>query len=158
MSFGGFDSRVFALYPEHLPVSLSRDINSPFTYHDAGIILRGIAAALQYLEAQDICHNDIKPVSIAYSPVLGAVLLDFGLATSEKDRHKTGGTPWYMPPEAVKARCGFRGDVWALGVTMLYVLAKLPVARPVSQGVDHRRHLGKLKVEGRDDEVAGVGW
>jgi serine/threonine protein kinase len=52
-----------------------------------------------------------------------------------------GGTPWYVPPEFVglKQR-GYPSDVWALGVTMLYVMGKIswPDARAHRA---HPRHL-----------------
>jgi serine/threonine protein kinase len=70
-------------------------------------------------------HNDIKPANITNSPKRGAVLIDFEMAQFTHDQTSRGGTPWYMPPEfATSARRGAPGDVWALGVTMLYVLGK----------------------------------
>ncbi|EJT79870.1 hypothetical protein GGTG_04953 [Gaeumannomyces tritici R3-111a-1] len=60
---------------------------------DAGVILRGLSSALQYLQGQGICHNNIKPANIAYSTARGAVLLNFGLASSEGDSRKAGGSP-----------------------------------------------------------------
>ena len=85
-----------------------------------------MSSALTYLEGQQVIHNDIKPGNIAYSPHRGAVLLDFGLANSTADKVSTGGTPWYVPLEFIaKGTRGAPGDVWALGVTMLYVLGKI---------------------------------
>jgi serine/threonine protein kinase len=70
-------------------------------------------------------HNDIKPSNIAYSPRRGAVLLDFGLATRRSDAASRCGSPWYVPPEfRTEHTRGVAGDIWALGVTMLYVLRK----------------------------------
>ncbi|KAL8383646.1 hypothetical protein RB595_010715 [Gaeumannomyces hyphopodioides] len=95
---------------------------------DARTIIIGLSSALLYLSARDICHNDIKPANIAYSAARGAVLLDFGLASSEKDSSQAGGSPWYVPPEAADTKSptrGFAGDVWALGVVMLYVLGRI---------------------------------
>ncbi|KAL8290980.1 hypothetical protein RB601_003666 [Gaeumannomyces tritici] len=128
MSLKAFDGRLFALYLERLPQSLYRDIDSPFSPQDARTIITGLSSALLYLSARDICHNDIKPANIAYSAARGAVFLDFGLASSEKDSSRAGGSPWYVPPEAADIRtltCGFAGDIWALGVVMLYVLGKI---------------------------------
>lgn len=75
-------------------------------------------------------HNDIKPANILFSPARGAVLINFGLSMELLDRGVyTGGTPWYMPPEFKKrqGKQGTAGDVFALGVVMLYVLGKLPL-------------------------------
>lgn len=85
-----------------------------------------MSSALKYLKSQDIVHNDIKPGNIAYSQERGAVLLDFGLASTGVEATSTGGTPWYIPLEYItQSRRGAHGDMWALGVTMMYVLAKI---------------------------------
>lgn len=84
---------------------------------------------------QQIVHNDIKPANIAYSPERGAVLFDFGVATSIKHTRHTAGTPWYIPPDVLDSGMrGAPGDVWALGVTMLYVLGKTRLPERVTRG------------------------
>lgn len=85
-----------------------------------------MSSALRYLKSQDIVHNDIKPGNIAYSQERGAVLLDFGLASTSREATSTGGTPWYVPLEYITQGIrGAQGDKWALGVTMMYVLGKI---------------------------------
>ncbi|KAM0259120.1 hypothetical protein ACHAQJ_003491 [Trichoderma viride] len=118
------DGCMFAIYLELLPQSLYRGYQSPFKPSDARTILHDISSALAYLATRGIFHNDIKPGNIAYSPSRGAVLLDFGLAsTSVLSR---AGTPWYIPPEFFDGKPrGAAGDIWALGVTMLYVLGTM---------------------------------
>lgn len=102
---------------------------------DARRIIREILSALKYLCDQEIMHNDIKPANILYDrKVKGAVLIDFGLA-SLGGTVRTGGTPWYVPPELIeKGERGFKGDVFALGVTALYLLGKCPLPELQSQG------------------------
>ncbi|GKT61152.1 serine/threonine protein kinase [Colletotrichum tofieldiae] len=130
-----FDGRIFVMLVEHLPPSLHRGLNSPFKPTDAHTILRGTSSALAYLAGQRIIHNDIKPANIAYSPVRGPVLLDFGLATTANEKGLPGGTPWYIPPDLVVQRTrGTPGDVWALGVTMLYVLGKITLPERTTRG------------------------
>ncbi|KAK1703143.1 kinase-like domain-containing protein [Colletotrichum lupini] len=128
VSLQAFDGRLLAMYEEHLPPSLSRGINSPFSAADAYAILRDMSSALTYLSSRQVpvIHNDIKPANIAYSPQRGAVLLDFGLAMYSREKHSTGGTPWYVPPDLItEGTRGAPGDIWALGVTMLYVVGKI---------------------------------
>ena len=88
-----------------------------------------MSSALAYLAGQHIAHNDIKPANITYSPQRGAVLIDFEMATSTVAAAGTasGGTPWYLPPKFLNSpkNRGAGGDVWALGVTMLYVLGRI---------------------------------
>lgn len=119
-----WDARFYTVYLEHLPDSLASHPREPgFTEDEAERIMLNVASALTYLEEQRISHNDIKPRNIAYSPTLGAKVLDFGLATrGELVPAGAGGTSWYIPPEAIEGRRSIRGNVWALGVTMLYVL------------------------------------
>ncbi|GJC90289.1 serine/threonine-protein kinase PLK4 [Colletotrichum liriopes] len=126
ISLKAFDGRLFAIYVEPLPLSLHRGIESPFDTEDATTILRDTSAALKYLASKGIVHNDIKPANIAYSPQRGAVVLDFGLAMSTDEKTLPGGTPWYVPPDLItEGRRGLPGDIWALGITMLYVLKKI---------------------------------
>jgi serine/threonine protein kinase len=74
-------------------------------------------------------HNDIKPGNILFSEERGAVLCDFGLSRQSVLSSLTaGGRPFYVPPEyiTVKQR-GQPGDVFALGVTMLYLRKLRPL-------------------------------
>jgi serine/threonine protein kinase len=99
---------------------------------DAACILRDMSSALAYLEEKDILHNDIKPANILYDDSRGAVLIDFGLA-SFSGKVCNGGTPWYVPQEFMaEGKRGFASDVFALGVTGLYLLKRSPL--PDSQG------------------------
>lgn len=127
VSLRAFDSRLFAVYLERLPPSLHRGAMSPFQVSDAFIILHDISSALAYLDTQNIAHNDIKPANITYSRERGAVIIDFEMATSTTGDPSSGGTPWYLPPEFVLSsrNRGIQGDMWALGVTLLYVLGKI---------------------------------
>lgn len=92
-------------------------------------ILSDISSALYYMHCNGFAHNDIKPANILFSPARGAVLIDFGLSTELSDeRVHNGGTPWYVPPEFLDVgKRGAPGDVFALGVVMLYVLGKIPL-------------------------------
>lgn len=83
-------------------------------------IIRDISSALDYLKGQNVVHYDIKPRNIAYSSNRGAVLLDFGLSSAPVN--KICGTRGYLPPETFNDRPrDFAGDIWALGITTLYI-------------------------------------
>ncbi|KUI64507.1 Mitosis inhibitor protein kinase mik1 [Cytospora mali] len=88
-------------------------------------ILSNIADALQHVHAVGFTHNDLKPGNIVYHPARGAFLIDFGMGTEAAESARQGGTPWYLPAEylAHKKR-GTPADIFALGVTMLWVLRK----------------------------------
>ncbi|KAM0271625.1 hypothetical protein ACHAQH_009032 [Verticillium albo-atrum] len=157
VSLKAFDGRLFAIYIERLPHSLQRGLSSPFKPSDAQEILRHMSSAIAYLKTMRITHNDIKPANIAYSPARGAVLLDFGLALSSDEKILPGGTPWYIPPEFIdEGTRGAKGDVWALGVTMLYVLGKTTLPERTSPGWIIRDIISK-KGEAQDKMETWLG-
>ncbi|KAI1415076.1 kinase-like protein [Hypoxylon sp. FL1857] len=133
--YGG-DARYLSLYMEHVD---GKDLAARGVWRDGATdlfvgdrrnavrILRDIAGALHYVHQKRKIHNDIKPANILYSSDRGAVLCDFGLSTRTTDAATNGGTPYYVPPEFIGQKLrGPASDVWALGVTMLYVLRKIP--------------------------------
>lgn len=143
--YGG-DARFLSLYMEHVDAKdltiqnrwrSKQDDHFTGSRDDASRILRDISGALSYIHGRQLCHNDIKPANILYSMERGAVLCDFGMSTVTSSPPGSGGTPYYIPPEFIgrKSR-GPPADVWAMGVTMLYLLRKLPLpesrARPQS--------------------------
>ncbi|KAI2641000.1 mitogen-activated protein kinase [Xylaria nigripes] len=147
--YGG-DARYLSLYMEHVDGkdlaarSLWRDTSTDKfvgTRADGVRILKDISGALHYLHQKNRIHNDIKPANILYSKDRGAVLCDFGMSTYTTDPAANGGTPYYVPPEFIGQKLrGTASDVWALGVTMLYVLRKIPF--PDARGVrDHPKQL-----------------
>ncbi|KAK9418857.1 putative Kinase-like domain-containing protein [Seiridium unicorne] len=147
--YGG-DARYLSLYMEHID---GKDLAARGVWRHSGSdefigdrndairIMKDIAGALNYVHQRRRVHNDIKPANILYSRDRGAVLCDFGLSTRTVDPATNGGTPYYVPPEFIGQKLrGTPSDVWALGVTMLYVLRKItfPDARG-RQG--HERQL-----------------
>jgi serine/threonine protein kinase len=147
--YGG-DARYLSLYMEHIdaPDLASKQrwrdhANDMFrgTRADAVRIVRDTAGALHYIHGRKLVHNDIKPANILYSPERGAVLCDFGLSTHTNNPPTTGGTPYYVPPEFIGQKLrGTPSDVWALGITMLYVLGKIPFP-DARAGKQHPRPL-----------------
>ncbi|KAK7967059.1 mitogen-activated protein kinase kinase [Apiospora aurea] len=126
--YGG-DARYLSLYMEHVD---GKDLAARSVWRDAGTdtftgnradavrILKDIAGALNYVHQRKRVHNDIKPANILYSRDRGAVLCDFGLSTLSNDAATNGGHTFIG-----KKLRGSPSDVWALGVTMLYVLRKI---------------------------------
>lgn len=88
---------------------------------------RGLAAA----HAEKVVHRDIKPANVMVSTRGVVKVADLGLGRlSESGVDGTAavvrmGTPTFMPPEQWQsfALVGPRGDVWALGATVHYLLA-----------------------------------
>lgn len=146
--YGG-DARHLALFMEHVE---ARDLSARAVWRnhgddlfcgtrtDAERIMHDISKALHYIHARNLVHNDIKPSNILYSTERGAALCDFGLSTNKRAPLTTGGTPYYVPPEFIGSKLrGTPSDVWALGITMLYVLGKIPYPDARARGAHPRR-------------------
>ncbi|PHH72927.1 hypothetical protein CDD80_4173 [Ophiocordyceps camponoti-rufipedis] len=133
--FYGGDARMLSMYLEFVDAAdlaaaswRSKTDDFTGTWEDAWRILADISLALHYIHQRKLVHNDIKPANILYSPERGAVLCDFGLLNSAASPAHTGGTPYYVPPEFIGTKLrGPPSDVWALGVTMLYALRRIPL-------------------------------
>lgn len=150
-----FDGRMLAIYLEPLPQSLYQGLKVNFSQSDISKILRDISSALVYLKTVPIIHNDIKPLNITYEPHRGAVLIDFGLATSTSEWN-AGGTPWYLPPDLLTSYSrGSPGDIWALGITTLYLFGviKYPEKDPKAPGWPM---LGLLR--NKDAQIVMENW
>lgn len=94
--------------------------------------LAHISSALSYLHDQGIAHQNVTLFSILYtrdtlseegpySATSGATLTCFSFAIPS-DTMTCEGTLWYLPPEAIEGSRGAQGDVFALGVVMLYLM------------------------------------
>jgi serine/threonine protein kinase len=146
----GRDARFLSVYREEIEArdlttrgAWRDEVSDEFTgdRNDAVRIIREVAVALDYMHSRGLVHNDIKPGNILYSHTRGAVLCDLGLSSDATDYTSNGGTPYYVPPEYIGNRSrGPPGDVWALGITMLYLLRKMSL--PDSRGRrGNPRHL-----------------
>jgi serine/threonine protein kinase len=106
---------------------------STLSVTDAAALWRQMAGALSYVHMHCIVHDDVKPENIMWhGQGRHSVLLDFGAAIFHPGKapvsFNASGTPAYAPPEYLLRRKGPEGDVWALGVTMLFAMGsvKLP--------------------------------
>lgn len=90
-----------------------------------------ICKGLEYIHARDIVHCDVKPKNILIkSSSEGAVLYDFGNAvTGPTVTVKGRGTLCYIPSKGLYKEWSFSKDIWALGVTFLYVARLMPLPK-----------------------------
>jgi hypothetical protein len=112
------------------------------------------AQAVAHAHARGIVHRDIKPSNILLGEHGETIVIDWGLAkvigeNEPDDAHVTNhdpggslrtrigtvfGTPGFMSPEQVRSETiDARSDVYALGATLYYVLARRPPHEAASE-------------------------
>lgn len=149
----GSDARYFTLYMELVDspsLVHARDASKKCTCPDAAFtILSDLASALQFIHTAGLVHNDIKPANIIYHNTRGAILIDFGLGGPATETVH-GGTPWYLPPEYLtRLRRGPPSDVFALGVTLLWVLRKCELPEQLELWQIRDVHQGRSEAGAR---------
>lgn len=99
--------------------------NSILSSSSCATIRRQMAGALAFLHSSSVIHDDVKPDNIMYSDEdQHTVLIDFGAALIQmpEDYFNPSGTPSYAPPEFLYRQKSAKGDIWGLGITMLFAL------------------------------------
>jgi len=120
---GSIADAVFDLAPE-TPQDYKEEMVAQF--------VREVLNTLAVCHSKGILHRDVKPENFlleqteAGSPVKA---VDFGLSAfgvpwGECEGLKLQGTPWYIPPEALKGVVCCAGDVWGVGVMAHYLLTE----------------------------------
>ena len=108
----------------------------PFTEAGVKQFLSEILGMIQFVHSNHVIHRDIKPANIIRRDQdKKLVLIDFGAvkdkvnpvqAASSDQTALTAyaiGTPGYAPPEQMAMRPVYASDIYALGVTCVYLLS-----------------------------------
>lgn len=110
--------------------------NGPFSEAGARQFLSEILPVIQYIHSQQVIHRDIKPANlIRREQDKKLVLIDFGAvknrvnpeaaSTTSEQTALTAfavGTPGFAPPEQMAMRPVYASDIYAIGVTCIYLL------------------------------------
>lgn len=128
----------FYLVQEYISGStLHREVKRGGPFTEAGIkqFLSEILPVIEYIHSQEVIHRDIKPANmIRRNQDKKLVLIDFGAVkdqvnpTASANSDQTAltafaiGTPGYAPPEQMALRPVYASDIYALGVTCIYLL------------------------------------
>lgn len=96
-------------------------------------VLKEVVTILRDIHIQKVIHRDIKPANIIRREIDDRlVLIDFGVVKNHVDSvaaHETAltafavGTPGFAPPEQLAMRPVYASDVYALGVTCMYLMS-----------------------------------
>ncbi|XP_036963742.1 receptor-interacting serine/threonine-protein kinase 3-like isoform X1 [Acanthopagrus latus] len=107
--------------------SLQEVLSGPPPWPLAFRLAHQVALGMNFLHAEKLVHQDLKPSNVLLSESLDARLADFGLCkpstcagTSGSETGEAGGTYKYMPPEAFDASyqpvCAF--DIYSYGILL----------------------------------------
>lgn len=137
-SYGEQDGLPYIVMPYMQGGTLSEYItqHGPLSLGEAQWYLEQIASALDYAHEHGCIHCDVKPANILLNGEGQVMLSDFGIARvtqageateqiTTKPKEALMGTPDYISPEqALGQLLDGRSDVYSLGITLFYVLAK----------------------------------
>lgn len=110
------------------------DADGAWDAHDAALLVRTIAEAVDYAHSLGVLHLDLKPGNVLIGNNGEPKVADFGLARrldrgGHLDNVRIAGTPNYMAPE--QGRLGSSGlsratDIWGLGAILYETLTGHP--------------------------------
>ncbi len=136
LDYFDFDQE-FYLVQEYISGStLQQEVKRSGPFSEAGVkqFLSEVLPMLQYIHSQQVIHRDIKPANlIRRSQDKKLVLIDFGAVKDQVTPTRAGaseqtaltayaiGTPGYAPPEQMAMRPVYASDIYALGVTCVYL-------------------------------------
>lgn len=96
-------------------------------------VLKEVLIILRDIHVQKVIHRDIKPANIIRREIDDKlVLIDFGVVKNTVNSAATNqtaltafavGTPGFAPPEQLAMRPVYASDVYALGVTCMYLMS-----------------------------------
>lgn len=131
------DNEQFYLVQEYISGStLQQEIrqNGPMSEPGVKQFLSEILPLLQYIHSNQVIHRDIKPANlIRREQDRKLVLIDFGAVKTQvnpaaNNSDQTAltnfaiGTPGFAPPEQMALRPVYASDIYAVGVTCIYLL------------------------------------
>ncbi|MHC4931604.1 MAG: SUMF1/EgtB/PvdO family nonheme iron enzyme [Planctomycetota bacterium] len=140
-------------------------------------VLLPVARAIHFANANGIIHRDLKPGNVILDArTLHVYVIDFGIChlfkkagrrlvlragetpVPDKDPAKMAmGTTRFMPPEQAQGEISERGDVWALGALLYFVLSgEYPIAPAINlEKVGIEKRVANLRKIARSCREAG---
>lgn len=133
------DSQQFYLVQEYVKGhNLHQEVKRNGTFSEGGVkqFLTEILPILTYIHSQEVIHRDIKPANLIRRQTdQQLVLIDFGAVKNEVNSVLAAntsaqtaltafaiGTAGFAPPEQMAMRPVYASDIYALGITCIYLL------------------------------------
>ncbi|MDZ8226504.1 protein kinase domain-containing protein [Nostoc sp. ChiVER01] len=123
----------FYLVCEHIDGhTLQQELQKSGLLNEVNIIdfLQDFLPILEYIHGQQVIHKNINPTQIVRrNQDRSLCLIDFGIASLLTSNQSIfiSGTPGFAAPEQMAGRSVYASDIYALGVTCIYLLTgKLP--------------------------------
>jgi serine/threonine protein kinase len=119
---------------EYIPgLVLNQAVRKQGAFTEAAVehFLTQMLHLLEYIHSHQLIHRDIKPENIILCQTdRRFVLLDFGAvedidpatSTRQNATRNAIGTPQFAPPEQLAGRAVYASDLYALGMTCIYLL------------------------------------
>jgi serine/threonine protein kinase len=136
-AYGEQDGLPYIVMPYMSGGTLSEYVkkHGPLALQDVQWYLEQITSALDYAHSHGCIHCDVKPANMLLDGEGHVMLSDFGIAHLSKDGNASSpgrknpdalmGTPDYISPEqAMGYALDGRSDIYSLGVTAFYLLAR----------------------------------
>ena len=133
-----FDDKELVLYifQEWVPggsvAEMLTKFGRPFPIAQVRTYTRHILNGLAFLHQNEIVHRDIKGGNVLVDENGNAKIADFGCSSRMQagktvDMTTIKGTPFFMAPEVLnEGKYGRKGDVWAVGCTVIQMLTGKP--------------------------------
>ncbi len=155
------DRKQFYLVQEFVKGStLQQEVKKNGVLNEAQVkqVLQEILVILKDIHSQQVIHRDIKPANIIRREIDDKlVLIDFGVVKNQVNNVTANnsdqtaltafavGTPGFAPPEQLAMRPVYASDIYALGVTSMYLLSgKAPKnmeCDPITGEIDWLRYI-----------------
>ncbi len=160
------DNNQFYLVQEHIPGdTLSREISrsGPQSEQQAKQFLRDMIPLVRHIHRQNLLHLDIKPSNIMRrSRDQKLVLIDFGAVRryprleGHDNKDRTTGTLGFSPSEQLAGQPTYASDIYALGVTCLYLLTKIsPIDLATAERGQNLRWQESVKLSDHFTQILG---
>ncbi len=141
--------------------------SGPFTEDRVRQFLGEILPVIQYIHRNQIIHRDIKPANlIRREQDQQLVMIDFGAVKDKVNQPSVDpsdqtaltayaiGTPGYAPPEQMAMRPVYASDLYAIGVTCVYLLTGIsPKDLPYDPTTGEMRWQERVLVSGHFAQV-----